>query len=56
MNTKILIDRILSEKQISKYRLAKILNVSWNTIQMWHRGVFEANRVHKKNIKKLLHL
>lgn len=46
-----IINKIIKKRNISKYRLAKELGVSWNCLHLWCRGVFHPN---KKNKIKLL--
>ena len=47
------IKTLREEKQISKYRLAKILGVSWNTIYLWERGVFKPKKIYQKKLEEL---
>lgn len=36
-----LIKQLVDERQISKYRIAKLCGVSWATVQHWYKGRFE---------------
>ena len=40
----------LRKKGLSKWRISKELSVSWQTIHMWEKGVFQAT---KNNIQRL---
>lgn len=40
----------LGENGVSKYRIAKTLKISWNSIRMWERGVFYPR---KRNLEAL---
>lgn len=39
---------------ISKYRLAKMLNVRWNTVHLWEIGRFKPSFIHLERILGLL--
>ena len=54
MTTADTIKKILDEKKISKYRLAKTLGVTWATLQLWIKGAFLPNKSNQKKIKKYL--
>lgn len=51
--TKILLKKILDEQKISKYRITKLCDVSWTTVQFWYKGVFEANGKHTAMLEKI---
>lgn len=52
-NTKTLVNKILDEKKLSKYRISKRCGVSWATVQYWAKGTFEAK---EKNMVVLLEI
>ena len=47
---------IRRQLSLSKYAFAKKLDVSWNTVHFWERGIWQPNRKNKKEIRKLLKL
>lgn len=44
----------LLQKGWTKYRLAKILRVSWNTVHLWERGEHEATKTSMEKLETLL--
>lgn len=44
----------LLKKGWTKYRLAKILKVSWNTVHLWERGKHEATKASVEKLETLL--
>lgn len=38
---------------ISKYRIAKEVGVSWNTVNLWSKGVWKPSTEHQEAIKCL---
>ena len=52
-DTQTLVKKILDEKKISKYRLAKMMKVKWNTVRLWQRGVFQANDIHYEKLTEI---
>lgn len=51
--TKILVNRLLRKYDLSKWNLAKRIDVSWNTVNLWSRGVYQADENHFQKLKKL---
>ena len=47
------IRHLIDNNVISKYTLAKRIEVSWNTIHMWYRGVFEPSDKYKDIINNI---
>lgn len=45
---------IRAELGLSKYALAKILKVSWNTVHLWERGVYKPSFIHWERILAVL--
>lgn len=41
---------------MSKYRLAKTMKVSWNTIHLWEKGIYKPSFVHLEKLLNLLSL
>lgn len=39
---------------LSKYKWARILGVSWNTINSWEKGRHKVNKVHRADIMKFI--
>ena len=46
---KVLVDK----KDFSKYRIAKLVGVSWNTVHMWYREVFEPRNAYKAKLEEI---
>lgn len=44
----------LLKRGFSKYRIAKETGVSWNTVQLWSKGIYKPKLKHSEKIKKLL--
>ena len=44
----------LKKKGYSKWKIARILNVSWQTVHMWDRGAFNASSDKLKVLNSLL--
>jgi len=42
----------LHKKGISKYRIAKELNVSWNTVSLWIKGVYKPTSKHQRRLNE----
>jgi len=38
----------------SKYRLAKEMGVSWNTVHLWDMGIWEPNKENAQKLEGLL--
>ena len=49
----------LVKKGYSKYRISKEIGVSWNTVQLWYKGVYKPTPSHQEGIyeiyKKTIH-
>ncbi len=41
----------LIQHGITKWKISKELNVSWNTLRMWQRGVFKPSTKNLENLK-----
>lgn len=35
---------------MTKYQIAKILHVSWQTVHMWHKGIYNASNTKLKKL------
>lgn len=44
----------LIKKGYSKYRVAKVVGVSWATVRLWERGVFVPSPEHLTALQNLL--
>lgn len=42
------------KKKLSKYRLAKLVGVSWNTVHMWEKGFYIPKETYKAKLKDIL--
>lgn len=49
-SVKILVD----EKGFSKYNIAKLVGVSWNSVHMWYLGIFEPQERSKAKLEGIL--
>ena len=45
--------KLVEEKNWSKYRIAKRLDVSWVSVQFWFKEVFQPNAIHQQQLYKL---
>ena len=44
----------LKEKHnFSKWKIAHLIGVSWNTINLWDREVYQPNEEHKRKLEEL---
>lgn len=48
--TQELLEKVLKYNNITKYRIAKELNISWITVHNWQKGFFEATENNYKNL------
>lgn len=48
-----MIDELL-RRGVSKYKIAKKVGVSWNTVQLWHKGIYQPRVEHLEKLKELL--
>jgi predicted transcriptional regulator len=48
------LQKILVEKKISKYRVAKTLEVSWITVHFWAKGMYQPKPENENKLKKML--
>ena len=53
MSTKSIIKK-LKEKGFTKWEISKRLNVHWNTVNMWEKGVFNPSAEKIEKLNKLL--
>lgn len=52
MTAQEMINRLIQNK-VSKWKIKTELNLSWHTVRMWQRGMFEPN---EKNMANLVNL
>ena len=45
---------LLKEKGISKWKISKMVNVSWQSVYMWEKEVFSPNKENKALLNKML--
>lgn len=45
----------LNKKGVSKYRIAKLMKVSWNAVDMWSRGVWQPSEGNKIKMNDLFY-
>lgn len=38
----------------SKYKISKLVDVSWNTVSFWYRGIYSPKPAHQSKIMKIL--
>jgi DNA-binding XRE family transcriptional regulator len=38
---------------ISKWKMAKYIGVSWNTVHAWHRGIYKIKKEYKDKLLEL---
>ena len=43
--------RTLKKRGVTKYRIAKDVGVTWQTIHMWSRDVFKPSREHQMKLE-----
>ena len=48
-----IVERLVDEKGLSKWRVSRVIGVSWNTVQMWYRGVFLPSPQNQEKLKEL---
>ena len=46
----------LKKKGFSKWKIAKEINVSWQTVHMWDKGIFKPTKCNEEKLSKLLEL
>ena len=46
----------LKNKGLTKWKISKMIGVSWHTIHMWERGVFKPNKKHLEDLEKAVEL
>ena len=39
---------------VTKWRIAKELRVSWQTVHCWERGLFQPNATHQRELTELI--
>lgn len=44
----------LYRRGFSKYKIAKKVGVSWNTVHFWIKGIYNPELENRKKLKKLL--
>ena len=44
----------LLKRGFSKYKIAKEIGVSWNTVQLWSKKIYSPKSEHLEKIKELL--
>ena len=48
-----IVKELVSKHEMTKYRISKDLNVSWNTVQNWYRNVYIPNENNQRNLERL---
>lgn len=43
----------LRERNVSKWRIAKEINVSWQTVNLWDKGTFNPTSKHYEVLRRL---
>ena len=51
-----IVKEICQRRGWSKYKLAKELGVSWNTIHLWDKGIWKPQINRQKKLKELLNI
>jgi len=46
----------LRQRGFSKYKIAQKTGVSWNTVHLWVKGIYNPNPEHLRGLKELLEL
>lgn len=49
-----IIKEICQRRGWSKYKIAKEIGVSWNTVHLWDKEVWAPNKKNSKRLKELL--
>lgn len=44
----------LKSKGLSKWKISKLLGVSWQTVYMWDKDVFKPNKEHLEKLEEIL--
>jgi len=44
----------LKEKGVTKWRIARKLNIAWHTVHMWDKGTFKPTPKHQEELESLL--
>lgn len=47
------VKELVDDYGFSKWRLHKLVGVSWNTIHMWYREVFQPSVEHKQALERI---
>jgi len=50
-----IVEKLVKEHKYSKYRIARLTGVSWNTVQMWYRGVFRPSPETLAKLEEILY-
>jgi predicted transcriptional regulator len=48
-----IVKELVDNKGFSKYKIAKLVGVSWNTVSFWHKGVFWPKEEHQKKLEDI---
>ena len=48
-----IVKELVNKRGMAKYRISKILNVSWNTVQNWYRNVYTPNEKNQIKLERL---
>ncbi|KKL83320.1 hypothetical protein LCGC14_1975900 [marine sediment metagenome] len=48
-----IINKLIEEHNYSKWRISKLVGVSWQTVHSWHRDFFQPNTKHLEDLMKL---
>jgi DNA-binding transcriptional regulator YiaG len=49
----ITVKELVDQHEFSKYQIARLVEVSWNTVSFWYKGVFQPNEEHQKKLDSL---
>ncbi|GAG22867.1 unnamed protein product [marine sediment metagenome] len=50
-----IIRKLVNKHGISKWRISKELNVSWNTVQNWYKGIYRPTVENQTKLNDLFH-
>lgn len=47
------VKKLVDDKGFSKYKIASLVGVSWNTVSFWYKGVFRPSEENQKKLEVL---
>lgn len=47
------VKELVDKHGFSKYRIAKLVGVSWNTVSFWYKGIFSPNKEHLAALQRI---